>query len=58
MSKRTGLKNLRYRNLKVAMVNSPFEVKSEFVKNPDYLNNREAVNGWWKLTCNNYIVLG
>lgn len=48
-AKREGLKNLKKENLVVAVTNSPHDVKCHFIKNPDYFNSREAVQGWWKL---------
>ena len=53
-AKREGLKNLKYSNLRVAAINCPYAVKSEFIKNPDYFYSREAARGWWKLTDTNY----
>lgn len=49
LSKSGGLKNLKRENLRVKVVDSPFRVKSIFVKNPHYLDSREATRGWWKL---------
>lgn len=56
-SRRTGLPKLKYNNLKVAKADNPFVIKSDFVKNPNYLNERYAVSGWWKLNCANYTVI-
>lgn len=53
-SVKAGLHSLKKSNLRVAVVDTPFEVKSDFVKNPDYLLSREATRGWWKLRSTDY----
>jgi hypothetical protein len=54
MSRRTGLQKLKYNNLKVAVVDNPFAIKSEFVKNPHYFDSKGAICGWWKLIDRNF----
>lgn len=54
LARRTGLPSLKYGNLKVAVVENPFAVKSEFVKNPKYFISKGAVQGWWKLNDRNF----
>ena len=49
VSKREGLNSLKYNNLIVKSVDSPFDVKCTFIQNKDYLKSKEAVRGWWKL---------
>lgn len=45
-----GLKTLKKENLKVGVVDRyGFEIKQEFVKNPNYFYDRYARKGWWKL---------
>ena len=48
-SKREGLSSLKYDNMVVSVVDHPHDVKTHFVKNPNYLNDRNATRGWWRL---------
>jgi hypothetical protein len=49
LSKREGLNNLKYSNMIVSVVDHPHDIKCHFVENPNYLNSRYAIRGWWKL---------
>lgn len=51
-SKRSGLRNLKKENLTVAVADHLYDVKSNFVENPDYFYARCAARGWWKLDFN------
>lgn len=48
-TKKEGLKSLKYENMIVSVVDHPYDVKCHFVNNPNYLNDKYAVRGWWKL---------
>jgi hypothetical protein len=48
-SKRKGLNSLKYENMVVSEADFPYNVKCHFVENPNYLYDKNATKGWWKL---------
>lgn len=53
-SKREGLDSLKYENMIVAKCNIPFQIKYDFIENPNYFKDRNAARGWLKLKEESY----
>jgi hypothetical protein len=49
-AKQSGLTSLKYENLTVGSADHPYDIKCEFIKNPNYLSSYKATRGWWKLS--------
>lgn len=53
LAKSGGLTELKKENLIVAVADSSNDIKSNFVENPNYLNDKYASRGWQKLDFDN-----